>query len=152
MFRAPAAVAAVTVLLAACQDPQVAPLDEIEHVLQDQAAAWNAGDIETFVSYYDPEATFLSSGGLVRGRQAVLERYRRAYPAGQMGRLSFSDLEGTMLSPESALLLGRYALAYEDGRSATGRFSLVFRQNEHGWTIFHDHTSADPPPESPPDS
>jgi len=70
--------------------------DAIRQVLATQQAAWNRGDIPTFLKGYwsSPELTFSGSNGTVRGYDGVLERYRKSYPDRQsMGELDFSDLE-----------------------------------------------------------
>ena len=48
-------------------------------VLQRQTEAWNRGDLEAFCAVYDEDAAFAAPSGLVRGRAAVLERYRKRY-------------------------------------------------------------------------
>jgi ketosteroid isomerase-like protein len=58
-----------------------------------------------------------------------------------MGRLTFSDVEVTMLSPDAGLVLGRWRLQREQDEPS-GLFTLVFRELPEGWRIVHDHTSA----------
>jgi ketosteroid isomerase-like protein len=58
-----------------------------------------------------------------------------------MGTLSFSEIEVTMLSPESAVVLGRWRLKRTDDEPH-GRFTLIFKHLPEGWRIVHDHTSA----------
>jgi ketosteroid isomerase-like protein len=62
-----------------------------------------------------------------------------------MGTVKFSDIEITVLSPDSAYVLGRWQLQREhDGRG--GVFTLVFRKFPEGWRIVLDHTSVVGPP------
>src|SRR5713226_3442142 len=83
----------------------------IRALLAAQAEAWNRGDIDGFMEGYwkSDQTTFSGSSGVFRGWVALLERYRRNYPdRAAMGRLTFSDLEITMLSRGAALVLGRW--------------------------------------------
>jgi uncharacterized protein (TIGR02246 family) len=116
---------------------------EIRALLEAQTEAWNRGDLEAFMeTYWDsPHTAYLGSRGVIRGWQEVLDRYRRTYPdRNAMGKTTFSDLEITMLSPESALVVGRWQLEREDDRPG-GVFTLVVRKFPEGWRIIHDHTS-----------
>jgi ketosteroid isomerase-like protein len=118
--------------------------------LDQQVAAWNRGNLETFMDGYwnSPQTAFVGAGGILRGWQSVLDRYRRAYPDAQaMGKVTFSHIEITMLSPDAAVILGRWHLERASGRLG-GVFSLVVRKFPQGWRIVLDHTSAmSPPPE-----
>jgi beta-aspartyl-peptidase (threonine type) len=121
---------------------------QIRQLLMQQAAAWNRGDIAGFMEGYrkSPETTFAGSGGIQRGWQALLERYRREYPSRErMGTLTFSDLEIRTLSKDAAFVVGRWHLERpSDSRGpAGGVFTLVLRRFPQGWRIVHDHTSAD---------
>ncbi len=123
--------------------PESADLVAIRTLLQAQQEAWNRGDIETFmVGYWKSDKTeFVGASGILRGWQAVLDRYRKTYPdKATMGKLTFSDLEITMLSPDSAYILGRWQLEREKDRPA-GVFTLIARKFPEGWRIIHDHTS-----------
>ena len=63
---------------------------QIRAVLDMQSAAWNRGDIDTFMTGYwkSEETEFVGASGITRGWRAVLERYRRNYPDPKaMGRL-----------------------------------------------------------------
>jgi uncharacterized protein (TIGR02246 family) len=120
-----------------------APEEEIGATLAAQAEAWNRGDLDAFMQWYDEAATLLGKE-LHRGRQAVLARYRRDYPdRARMGRTTFSEIEVRLLGPDVALVLGRFRLerAAEHGGEAAGRFTLAMRRSAAGWRILHDHTS-----------
>jgi uncharacterized protein (TIGR02246 family) len=113
-------------------------------VLDAQAAAWNRGDIDAFMSGYwkSEKTTFSGASGVFRGWQALLERYRRTYPdRAAMGTLTFSEIEITLLGPDAALALGKWHLERTSG-PVGGVFSLVLRKFPEGWRIIHDHTSA----------
>lgn len=116
----------------------------ITDILTRQAAAWNAGDIETFMQPYDrsQSLTFSSGGKVTRGWQSTLDGYRKRYPTCEsMGCLTFSDLEITELGHRAALVLGSWHLDRE--QPIGGTFTLVFTKKGDRWRIIHDHTSRD---------
>ena len=115
----------------------------IHAVLDEQVAAWNRGDVEGFMAGYwrSEKLTFVSSSGVTRGWQGVLERYHRSYPDKKaMGTLTFSNLEITVLSPDAATVLGHWQLERDAGRPE-GYFTLILRKLPEGWRIIQDHTS-----------
>jgi len=117
----------------------------IRGVLDQQADAWNRGDIETFMDTYlrSPELTFSSGGQVSRGWERTLQNYRRRYPTREaMGHLTFSDLEITELGQDAALVLGKWALDRDE--PVGGVFTLVLRREAGRWVIIHDHTSRTP--------
>jgi uncharacterized protein (TIGR02246 family) len=140
--------ALLTLLGSAAQAEAGSAQDEIHAVLDAQVAAWNRGDLQAFMETYwkSPQTAYVGASGVMRGWQAVLERYQRVYPDRQaMGTVKFSDIEITVLSPDSAYVLGRWQLQREhDGRG--GVFTLVFRKFPEGWRIVLDHTSVVGPP------
>jgi ketosteroid isomerase-like protein len=109
--------------------------EAIAKVLHDQEAAWNKGDIKTFMLGYKdaPDTTFIGKT-LRRGYQPILERYTTAYAT--------PDAMG-MLGSDYAVATGRYHLARTaaGGGEATGIFSLVLERESDGWRIILDHTS-----------
>ena len=116
----------------------------IRAVLEAQAAAWNRGDVETYMDGYarSADTVFVSGDRVTRGWQTVLERYKKTYDSREkMGVLTFSDLEITMISKDAAIVLGRWHLQRSQDEPH-GRFTLVFRKTNAGWKIIHDHTSS----------
>jgi len=92
--------------------------------------------------WHSPELTFSGSGGIARGWDGVLARYKKNYPdRAAMGQLDFSDLEFHFLGNDAALVLGHWHLARGQG-DVGGVFSLVWQRFPEGWRIIHDHTSA----------
>ena len=57
-----------------------------------------------------------------------------------MGKLTFSDLEFTVLSKDAAVVLGSWELTREKD-NPKGKFTLTFRKLKEGWRIVMDHTS-----------
>ena len=123
-------------------------VSQIQSVLTAQQEGWNRGDIHIFMNGYARSAStvFISEDEVRRGWETVRDRYRVKYSdRAKMGTLSFSDIEVTMLSPDAAVVLGRWQL--KRGNDAPhGRFTLIFKRLPEGWRIVHDHTSAAPPP------
>lgn len=115
----------------------------IRKVMDDQAAAWNRGDIDGFMSGYwkSEKLTFVSGTDVTRGWQPTLDRYKKNYDSrAKMGTLTFSDLEITVLSKDAAVVLGSWSLAREKD-TPHGKFTLTFRKFNEGWRIIIDHTS-----------
>jgi ketosteroid isomerase-like protein len=124
-------------------------VSEIRSVLRMQQDAWNHGDIDRFMNGYahSRHTVFVSEDTVRRGWETVRDRYREKYSdRAKMGVLTFSDLEIVLLSPDSAVALGRWKLQRAKDRPH-GRFTLIFRRLLEGWRIVHDHTSAAAPPQ-----
>ena len=111
-------------------------------MMDDQAAAWNRGDLETFMKgYWNSEKLVFVGSEVTRGWQPTLDRYKRTYGTREkMGVLTFSDLEITVLSKDAAVVLGSWSLARATD-NPHGKFTLVFRKFKEGWRIVMDHTS-----------
>ncbi|HSI87741.1 MAG TPA: DUF4440 domain-containing protein [Pyrinomonadaceae bacterium] len=116
---------------------------EIRDVMDEQAAAWNRGDIEGFMQGYwrSEDLVFVSGTNVTRGWQPTLDRYKKSYDSrAKMGTLSFTGLEINVLSKDSAYVLGNWSLKRESDEP-NGKFTLVFRKFKEGWRVVHDHTS-----------
>ena len=132
-----------------CAKPEQSPnsVAEIQSVLTAQQDAWNRGDIDAFMNGYARSAStvFTSEDEVRRGWETVRDRYHMRYSdRAKMGTLSFSEIEVTVLSPDAAVVLGRWKLKRENDEPH-GRFTLIFKRLPEGWRIVHDHTSAAPP-------
>src|SRR3982750_1916157 len=82
---------------------------EIRAVLQAQQEAWNHGNIDAFMNGYwrSDKTVFVSGDEVTRGWQKVLDRYQKKYSdRAKMGTLTFSNLEITPLSNDSAVAIG----------------------------------------------
>ena len=116
----------------------------IRKVMDDQATAWNRGDIEAFmeIGYWRSEKlTFISGDKVTRGWQQTLDNYKNGYDSrAKMGVLTFSELEITLLGKDAAVVLGNWSRKREKDEPH-GKFTLPFRKFKEGWRIIMDHTS-----------
>lgn len=133
----------LTMTYSPASPPQEAPLQAI---MDDQAAAWNAGDLEAFVArgYLNNETlSFYGGPEPSLGYDGVLDRYRASYaaPGAEMGHLTFDRLNFQVLGPQYRLGNGRWQLDFEDGSTRWGWFTLIFVYTNEGWRIMHDHSN-----------
>lgn len=121
------------------------PDSDIRKVLDDQAAAWNRGDIAAFMAgYQNSESTTFVGATITKGHAQVLENYKKRYPTrANMGTLKFSDLEIRPLGAGYAVVIGRFHLdrPAEAGGESKGIFTLTFEKFKDGWKVILDHTS-----------
>jgi ketosteroid isomerase-like protein len=137
----------ITMPILAAPEQSTSAVAEIQSVLRAQQDAWNRGDIDGFMNGYARSAStvFISEDTIRRGWETVRKRYWEKYSdRAKMGTLTFSDLEISLLSPDAAVVLGRWRLERAKDRPH-GRFTLIFKRLPEGWRIVHDHTSAAPP-------
>lgn len=118
---------------------------EISATLQSQADAWNAGNLDAFMTAYlkSPDISFVSADGEMRGYDALEQRYRKKYGSSRdtMGKLSFSDLRVQRLGDQNALCVGHWLVERDGQPKLQGMFSLVLKLVDGKWKIIHDHTS-----------
>jgi uncharacterized protein (TIGR02246 family) len=117
----------------------------IQRLLDDQADAWNKGDLVGFMKGYleSDDLSFFSGNTKTKGWKATLERYQKKYQGEgkEMGKLSFKEMSIELLGNDSALVRGRYHLRLKSD-TPTGIFTLILRKTPAGWRIIHDHTSS----------
>ena len=129
--------------LGAASDERESDRAAITKILATQQSNWNQGNVDAFLEGYwhSPDLTFSGGGGIARGWDGVLARYKKNYPdRAAMGQLDFSGLEFHFLGNDAALVLGHWHLARGHG-DIGGVFSLVWQRFPEGWRIIHDHTS-----------
>ena len=128
--------------LASCSTPPVTRSD-VSTLMAIQQRAWNEGNLEKFVSYYDPSMTFCGGSGVTRGVGNLLTRYQTKYPtAKERGTLTFQVVDYRPLAGDAALVIGKYALQRDNPSS--GYFTLILARMSQGVRIIHDHTSESP--------
>ena len=120
---------------------------KITELLQNQARAWNDGDIDRFMDDYwqSDDLRFASGGDINTGWDVTKARYKSRYPdKAAMGELAFTDLEVELLSATDALVFGRWRLTREND-SPNGLFTLHLKNIAGRWKIVSDHTSSAAP-------
>jgi len=121
----------------------------IRAALAMQEAAWNKGDMDTFVTSYknSPDILFIGSK-INKGYAAMVARYRASYPTREaMGTLTFSEVEVQPLGPGFATATGKFHLkrTAAGGGDAGGSWMLVFEKTPQGWKVVRDVTMAAKP-------
>jgi uncharacterized protein (TIGR02246 family) len=116
----------------------------IRSVLDEQATAWNRGDLESFVSSYAAHCTLVGTTIQETTRDQVLQHYEKKYPSrAAMGKLTFSGLTIHLLDARVATATGHWHLDRDpaSGGPVGGVFSLVLEQVDGSWQVELDHTS-----------
>jgi uncharacterized protein (TIGR02246 family) len=136
---------ALALALAASSPAQTAPKAAIQHLLDQQIADWNRGDVEAFMKSYEDSPTTTFVGQTVQyGYATILERYKKLYATPEaMGKLTFSHLAIRVLDANYAVATGNFHLERNaaGGGNADGIFSLLFKRDSSAWKIILDHTS-----------
>lgn len=113
-----------------------------QSLLAHGAAAWNAGDLDGFVSDYTDDATFVTNDGLVQGRAAIRARYApRFAPGASRDSLRFEQVRAFALGTGQVHAVAWYVLERGGRVTARGPTSLVLRRERGRWCIAHDHSS-----------
>ena len=115
----------------------------IRNAMNEQLAAWNAGDINKFMGTYwsDDSLMFIGKSGVTYGWQKTLENYKKGYPdTAAMGKLDFTILQVKRLSDIYFFVVGKWHLARSIG-DVGGAFTLLFRKVKGKWVIVADHSS-----------
>jgi uncharacterized protein (TIGR02246 family) len=117
----------------------------INHLMDQQTADWNRGDVDAFMKAYEDAPTTTFVGKTVEyGYATIRERYKRIDPApAGMGKLTFSHLAIRELDPSYAVATGNFHLerTAAGGGNADGIFSLVLKKDPQGWKIIVDHSN-----------
>lgn len=119
------------------------PQAQLGAAMNASAAGWNAGKLDQFMAIYAEDAVYISKDGLVSGRKAIADRYRRSFTQGgnERGKLSFQPLGYRHISPTHELMYARWMLTRPDGSGEQGMTTLLFERRPQGWRIITDHSS-----------
>lgn len=115
----------------------------IRRLLDEQAAAWNRGNIEDFMKGYwkNDSLMFIGKSGITYGWNNTLNNYKKSYPdTTAMGKLSFNIITVKQLSSEHFHIVGKWYLKRSIG-NLSGYFTLVFKKIDDAWVIVSDHSS-----------
>ncbi|HEU4988324.1 MAG: SgcJ/EcaC family oxidoreductase [Gemmatimonadota bacterium] len=117
---------------------------EILAVLDHGARAWDAGNLDDFLSDYLPDSgtTFVTKTGVLHGIDAIRGVYAARFaPGAQRDSLHFQNVEVDILGPDVVNTIAFYVLTRGDSITARGPTSLVMRRVSGRWRIVHDHSS-----------
>ena len=117
---------------------------EIAATFAHGARAWNAGDLDDFLSDYYPDTstTYIARRGVLHGVEAIRGAYASRFgPGAQRDSLHFENLEVDVLAPGLANAIAWYVLMRGDSVTARGPTSLLMRKHDGRWRIVHDHSS-----------
>jgi ketosteroid isomerase-like protein len=116
---------------------------QIRNSMNEQLAAWNAGDVDRFMlTYWQSDSLkFIGKSGVTYGWQKTLENYKKGYPdTAAMGKLDFDILEVKRLSVLYFFVVGKWHLTRSIG-DVGGHFTLLFKKIKNKWVIVVDHSS-----------
>lgn len=118
---------------------------EVVKVVLAQQAAWNKGDLDTFLSHYknapDTQAVL---GASAKGMDVIRNAFRLNYPnRDAMGSIDYSDVEARELGERFCLATGKYHLerSKKAGGPADGTFTEIFEKTDKGWQIIFSETT-----------
>lgn len=117
--------------------------DAILKVMALQEAAWNQGDLKTFMEGYwkSDSLRFIGKSGITYGWQKTLSNYEKGYPdKAAMGKLRFTILRVESLGKNVAHVTGAWELTREKDKPG-GYFTLLWRKIDGDWVIVADHSS-----------
>lgn len=120
--------------------------DVIRGVLAANAAAWNEGNFDAFMSGYSTgeDLVFVRDNAVATGWNNVRAAWRPDFGVTGASRLSFSDIDVAMTSNDAASVTGRY-LIERDTANETGAVSLSLKQLNGRWRIVEDKRVSDLP-------
>ena len=131
------------VLLTSLVSAQTKDESAIRGILDNQTAAWNRGDIESFMKGYweNDSLMFIGKSGVTYGWSNTLKNYKKNYPdTATMGKLAFTLIEVKKLSKEYYHVTGKWFLKRSIG-DIGGHYTLLFRKINGRWVIISDHSS-----------
>jgi uncharacterized protein (TIGR02246 family) len=126
-------------------------LAAIRQVMDAQQAAWNRGDVDTFMhGYKDARDTTFVGSSVRKGYSAILANYKLHYAGqAQMGKLTFSEVDVRLLpgadgTVRYASVTGHFHLDRQTHGAVAqddGVYSLLWEKTAQGWKIILDHSS-----------
>ncbi len=133
-------------LLCCCTVPAMAQSEDetaIRKLLDEQTAAWNRGDVESFMKGYweNDSLMFIGKSGVTLGWENTLKNYKKGYPdTASMGKLIFTLIQIKKLSKKYYHITGKWFLKRTAG-DVGGHYTLLFEKIKGQWVIISDHSS-----------
>jgi ketosteroid isomerase-like protein len=115
----------------------------IRQLLATQTAAWNQGDVASFMNGYweNDSLMFIGKTGVTYGWNNTLNNYKKGYPdTTAMGKLSFNIISVKKLSKKYYHVVGKWFLKRSIG-DLGGHYTLLFKKINGQWVIIADHSS-----------
>lgn len=115
----------------------------IRNLLAEQTAAWNRGDIESFMKGYweNDSLMFIGKSGVTYGWTNTLNNYKKGYPdTAAMGQLTFTLIKVEKISRKYFQVVGKWFLKRSIG-DVGGHYTLLLRKIKGKWVIVADHSS-----------
>lgn len=115
----------------------------IRRLLAEQTAAWNRGDVVSFMNGYweNDSLMFIGKSGVTYGWANTLNNYKKGYPdTTAMGKLSFNIISVKRLSKQFYHVVGKWFLKRSIG-DLSGHYTLLFKKINGIWVIIADHSS-----------
>jgi ketosteroid isomerase-like protein len=115
----------------------------IRQLLDEQATAWNRGDIDGYMQGYwkDDSLMFIGKSGITYGWSNTMKNYKRGYPdTAAMGKLNFTIINLKKLSSDYFQVTGKWHLQRSIG-NLEGYFTLLVKKIKKKWLIIADHSS-----------
>ena len=109
----------------------------IKNTLIEQAAAWNAGDLNRFMETYwhNDSLMFIGKNGPTYGWENTLKNYKKGYPdTAAMGKLNFDLISVKRLSVLYYSVVGKWHLKRSIG-DLNGAFTLILKKIKKKWVI-----------------
>ena len=115
---------------------------QIRAVMNEQVAAWNAGDMDRYMgTYWRNDSLMFIGRNIEIGWDNILKNYKRAYPdTASMGKLDFEIINIKGLSALYYSVVGKWHLKMSAG-DQKGAFTLLFKKVKNKWVIIQDHSS-----------
>jgi len=113
-------------------------------VIHRMEEAWNRGDFRGYMAgFKNPDVVFVSGGKFQQGWQGTFDHYVRDYGGSpeRRGQLHFYNMKVDVLSPNAAMLIGKYRLV-RGPRVTEGVNTRLFRKFHGHWLITMNHVSA----------
>jgi uncharacterized protein (TIGR02246 family) len=114
----------------------------IRAVILAQCQAWNDGDIQGFIANVSSDVVYVTTGGLVQGREALEEAYRGDWRSKPGGRLTV-EVEQIMDHGSAATAVVQYWLS-GSAEDRSGWSLLMFAKTEERWELVADATMRKP--------
>ena len=106
---------------------------------------WNERNLERFCEGYDEDAVYVCGGEIVRGREHILDCYKKAYANElSMGKLSLRihDLRFVSVSSDDVVTMAVAILRWRtngtNGKKENGYSMVTYRVTERGLEVVQD--------------